>query len=246
MKQKIENNILVSIVIPAYNEAGRIGSSLKRLYPYCEKHFAEFELLCVDDGSTDSTWEVISRWSVSPHIRGLRLDQNRGKGFAVTYGMRHAKGAFRFFTDADLPYAPDAFLAAMDRFRTGGCDVVTGDRDIYAGKGRQNSGIIRRFAGCVFSFLTTHLVKVDVRDTQCGFKGFSGEAAELLFPKIKTAGYTFDVELFGLAKIYDLRVCKIPVRLIQSEGSKIRMTIDPLFMFVDLLRVARRLDRARR
>lgn len=235
--QKIKWQDPISIVIPAYNEAGRILPSLKLLGAFCHERFSAFEIICVDDGSSDDTWKIISGLKDMPFVKPLRLDENRGKGFAVRRGMRLAGGRFLFFTDADLPYRPEALDAAMNAFYQENCDLVAGVREFSDPERRINVGQVRSFASRVFSALVARLFKLAVRDTQCGFKGFSRAAARQIFSRLNIYGYAFDVEVFILARRLGLKIRPIPVALVEQAGSKIRLTRDPMAMLVDLLRL---------
>jgi len=158
----------------------------------------------------------------------------------VKYGMRHARGQFCFFTDADLPYHLDAFINAMRAFDTKGCHVVTGARELPDPSQGTKVGAVRRTAGRIFSAMATRLVKMDVCDSQCGFKGFTACAAQRIFSRLQITGYAFDVEVFALARAFDLKVCSIPVTLVKYDGSKIRLVRDSFCMLFDLLKLARR------
>jgi len=228
----------VSIIIPAYNEEHRIVLTLETLVRWCEPRFSGFEVICVDDGSTDRTWELIRNLEADGHLRCFRLDRNRGKGYAVAFGMRRARGGVRFFTDADLPYSPEAFIASMEAFHDHGCDMVTGARDMLQSEMGDRIGAVRKITGRVFSALANRLVRMDVGDSQCGFKGFTADAAETIFPLLQTRGYAFDVEIFALARAFNYTVCRIPVRLMKQDGSKIRLAVDPFKMALDLLKIA--------
>jgi len=230
----------VSIILPAFNEERCILPSLKTLIAFCNRNFHHFEIICVDDGSTDRTGSLIREVSHEPYIRALHLPENRGKGYAVKHGMRHARGRFRFFTDADLPYSLNAFVTAMECFNTKGCDLITGARDLPDSSKWPAGGGTRRAASQVFSLLTGRLVKLDVRDSQCGFKGFTDDAAQRIFSRIQIAGYAFDVEIFALARALNLKVCKVPVRWVRHGDSKIRLTRDPFCMFLDILKIAKK------
>lgn len=230
----------VSIVIPAYNEEKRILLSLKVLTAFCESHFRNYEIICVDDGSIDRTWDLILQIRNDPFLKILRLPKNRGKGYAVKHGMLHAGGRFRFFTDADLPYSPDAFIIALKTFNTKGCDLVTGTRKRTGSSYGLKSGVVRRVAGWIFSAIATRLVKMDVSDSQCGFKGFTDYTAQKIFSELQIPGYAFDVEIFALAHAWNMKICKIPVTLVKNDGSGIRLARDSFYMFFDLLKIARR------
>jgi len=230
----------ISIVIPAYNEAERILPSLDVLFKFCNARFRQFEIICVDDGSSDNTWELIREYQKNSFFKPLRLLKNRGKGNAVKQGMLHATGRYRFFTDADLPYHLEAFNTAMEAFHTREFDVVGGDRSLAdVSKGLRVKSV-RRLAGKVFSVVARRLVDMDVSDSQCGFKGFTDAAAESIFSNMQLCGYAFDVEIFTLTRKLQLNVGRIPVILVKQVGSKIRLSRDPFLMLIDLLRLALR------
>ena len=230
----------VSIILPAYNEENCILSSLKTLLAFCRDLFDDFEIICVDDGSTDRTGDLALAVSDDLYVKTLHLPKNRGKGYAVKQGMRYARGRYLFFTDADLPYSLDALAISLEYFNTQKCDVVAGARDLPDSSQWIEGGGMRWAASQVFSFLTHRLLKVDVRDSQCGFKGFTDDAAQRIFSHIETIGYAFDVEINILARALNLKVCKIPVRRVRHGDSKIRLTRDPFWMFLDILKIARK------
>lgn len=230
----------ISIVIPAFNEAGRILPSLETLIAFCRDRFTAFEIVCVDDGSSDGTWEIISGFSGAPFVQALRLSKNRGKGFAIRQGIEQARGSFLFFTDADLPYRLEALDSAMAAFHEQRCDLVVGARELSDPMRRLNVGPARGVASRVFSVLVKRLFDLEIRDTQCGFKGFRCGAAQKIFSRLSINGYAFDVEIFILAQRLGLKVCRIPVLLTEGIGSSIRLTRDPLLMLLDLMRLAMR------
>jgi len=116
--------------------------------------------------------------------------------------------------------------------------MVAGDRGLIDSAEEIKAHGLRRFAGRVFSILVTRLVRMDVTDSQCGFKGFSGDAATKLFSDLRVGGYAFDVEIFSLARKGKLKVGRIPVTLVRQAGSKIRLSRDPFRMVIDLIRLA--------
>lgn len=234
----------ISIVIPAYNEAGRILPALEALGAFLGERFRAYEIVCVDDGSRDETWRLLCEYS-RPGVKALRLPQNRGKGYAIKYGMERAGGALLFFTDADLPYHPRALETAMEAFRLKGCDLVTDARELAHNPQALRPDRARGLASRVFSGLTARLFDLQVRDTQCGFKGFTQAAARQIFPRLQICGYVFDVEVFLLARRLGMKVCRIPVALVQQGGSRVRLLRDPFMMLVDLIRLAIRERRAR-
>jgi dolichyl-phosphate beta-glucosyltransferase len=226
----------VSIIIPGYNEEKRILRTLNVLYRFCEENLEAYEVLFVDDGSTDHTWEVVNEFD-APSLRPVRLTRNRGKGAAVREGMLRAKGRYRFFTDADLPYDLEAFLTASELFRTSGCDMVVGARDLPGSLDRAGIDPLRKAASHAFSAIAARLLGLEIRDSQCGFKGFTAQAAENLFSRSTISGYAFDLEILSLARDLKLHICKLPVTLVENQGSKIHIARDGFSMLIDVLRI---------
>ena len=227
----------ISIIIPGYNEEKRIVQSLKGLSRFCEQHLETYEIVFVNDGSTDNTREIVESLA-TPFLRTIHLESNQGKGYAVRTGMLEARGHYRFFTDADLPYDLNAFLKGIKMFHATQCDVVGGARDLPESSDQSSQTLFRKLTSKCFSALVRFLLNVDVKDTQCGFKGFTAAAAEKLFSQSSIKGYAFDVELFLLAGANNFHVSKIPVTLVRSGDSKIRMRVDVLLMVRDILRLA--------
>ena len=238
-----KNSDLISIIIPAFNEEQRLIHSLERLIVFCRSHFSNFEIICVDDGSTDKTWKIIDRLRRYSFVKGLRLLQNKGKGEAVRQGMLAACGRFRFFTDADLPYAPGSFLRALDLFHMAGCDLVVGARDLAASKESIAISRVRRLAGKLFSLIASQMFDTGFPDTQCGFKGFTDHAAKVIFSNLTLTGYSFDIEIFTIAGALNLAIEKLPVNLVMQKESKIKLFHDPLLMLFELISLYLRRNR---
>ena len=227
----------ISIIIPGYNEEKRILPTLRALVEFCGRNFQRYEIIFVDDGSTDKTLALVNTLAPTSHLQVVRLSKNRGKGYAVKTGMLRAHGRYRFFTDADLPYALNCFLSAMEIFDSPGCDMVVGARDLPGSYDMTVPDKPRTIASRVFSQILNSLLKIDIRDTQCGFKGFTEEAAKRVFAASTVRGYAFDVEIFVLARKFGLNITKIPLNLVRSEGTSIRIMRDAFNMFTDILRL---------
>jgi dolichyl-phosphate beta-glucosyltransferase len=187
----------------------------------------------VDDGSTDGTWDLVQGYRGLP-LRTVRLPRNRGKGAAVKAGMLAARGDYRFFTDSDLPYDLSAVASAMQLFQSEACDLVAGARDMAGSRDAAGTSRARKTASRVFSAMTGMLFGFDIRDSQCGFKGFTAKAAESLFGACATPGYAFDVEILARARKLGLRVSRIPVTLLVNQDSSISLPKDGFVMLWEL------------
>jgi dolichyl-phosphate beta-glucosyltransferase len=189
-----------SVIIPAFNEEGTIARTLEQLASHLDGLALDWELIVVDDGSADQTAAIVEQAaSANRRIRLVRGGRG-GKGKAIQRGMLEARGAWRFMADADLAMPPDN----LDRF----LDVVTsppaphiviGSREA-AGSQRVGEHWLRHLIGRVFNAHVRIFALPGITDTQCGFKLFSAEAAETLFPRLTIPGFAFDVELLVLAR----------------------------------------------
>ncbi|HZP37030.1 MAG TPA: dolichyl-phosphate beta-glucosyltransferase [Methylomirabilota bacterium] len=232
-----------SIVIPAYDEAVRLPGFLKDVLAYFEERDETFEVVVVDDGSTDGTAErvrevAVTRAAVVVHA----LDRNRGKGAAVRAGMARARGALRLMADADGA-TPIAEVARLEAALRAGADVAVGSRILEDPGVARQVRIHRWLSGHVFNFLVRRVGAVGVADTQCGFKLFRGPVAEDLFPRLGTDGFGFDVELLLLARRRGYRVTEVPVNWADQPGSKVSVLRHGPRMLREVLAARRRVDR---
>ncbi|HEV2349359.1 MAG TPA: dolichyl-phosphate beta-glucosyltransferase [Terriglobia bacterium] len=227
---------LLSIVIPAYNEAHRIGDTLEKVLRYCDCGTFPTELIIVDDGSTDSTPELLKEiQGRRPAIRILRNEPNRGKGFSVRRGVLEAQGEFVLFTDADLS-APidetDKLLAALESLRA---DAAVGSRAIN----RQLIGVhqpkFREFSGRFFNLCVRLATGLKIHDTQCGLKLFRRSSTRRAFELQRVDGFGFDPELLFLIERLGGKVVEVPVRWDDNPATKVRFLHDAPRMFFDLV-----------
>lgn len=228
---------MLSLIIPAYNEENRIGKTLEVFYDYMQKTFSEFEMIVVDDGSTDDTLLLLKKYQENmPCLKVLTYEKNRGKGGAVKFGVENAVGDYVFFTDADMPYGIENVEVAAEVFEKTGADVVLGKRE--QAKNGKKYPWYRTFFSKGFSLMVKIVLGIWEEDTQCGFKGFKAESAKKIFSKGRLEGWGFDVEIFFLAKKYGMKIERICVELSHDkEGSKISVLRDSLNMFCELLKV---------
>ncbi len=226
----------LSIVVPAYNEALRIGSTLEKIGRYLESKTFVTELIVVDDGSTDSTPDVLREAAAhSPSIRVFRNDPNRGKGFSVRRGVLEARGQCVLFTDADLS-APieeaDKLLAALE---SAGADAAVGSRALR----RELIGIhqpwLRETGGRFFNVIVRLFTGLKIRDTQCGLKLFRRDRTRLAFELQHAEGFGFDPELLFLIERLGGKVVEVPVRWDDNPATKVHFLRDATRMLLGLV-----------
>jgi dolichyl-phosphate beta-glucosyltransferase len=213
----------LSVVLPVYDEARVLAETLAQLVPHLEGLGKSFEIVCVDDGSTDGSWEILQRLAAADErVRVDRLPENRGKGAAVRKGMLAAEGELVVFMDADLSTPLDEmvrFLGALDS----GYDVVIGNRRAPGSEITRHQPWIRETLGRGFTVLTRVLLAPGVHDFTCGFKGFRRDAARKIFARSSLNGWAFDAELVVIAHSLGLKLAQVPVAWHDEEGTKVRI-----------------------
>jgi dolichyl-phosphate beta-glucosyltransferase len=219
----------LSIVLPAYNEAERIGPALDELFAYLITAHGlphPIEVLVVDDGSADGTADIVSsRPEAAGSLAGISLRvltvPHGGKGAAVRAGMLAASGDLVIFADADMATPPDQLPLIVDAL--GSHDVALGSRIQPDGSDmRASQPGYRRLLGKTFHLLASLWVVGPVKDTQCGFKGFTRAAAQDLFARQQITSIVFDVELVFLARRRGYRISIVPIRWFDVRGSRMR------------------------
>jgi dolichyl-phosphate beta-glucosyltransferase len=231
------SHIDVSLVIPAFNEAGRLPHSWPTLIEALKQLEARVEIVLVDDGSTDATCAVAERlFADRPDTRLLRLPWNCGKGTAVRAGVMVAQGNSIAFLDADL--AADIFQLPQLLARLETADVALGSRT-HAAAQVEGRTAPREVSARLFQELVRRLTDATVVDTQCGFKAFRAPVAKLLFSMTTSAGFGFDVEILTLATTLGLRIAECPIRWTAVDGSHVSFRRHGLGMLGDLRRARR-------
>ena len=225
----------LSVVIPAFNEEGRIVSTLEEVVGYLEAQAYAWEVIVVDDGSQDGTLGVARGWADGRRDVRVESIPHRGKGGAVRHGMLVATGKYRFMCDADLsmPFRQiEDFLEKMDE----GYDVVMASREL-TGSRRFGEPILRHLIGRAFNWVIRSILVRGYNDTQCGFKCFRGDSARYLFGLQRTWGFGFDGEILFLARKRGLRLLEIPIDWHYRPDSTVRPVVDSYLMFRDTVRV---------
>ena len=212
----------LSVIIPAYNEQERFTPHLQHVLTYLRGNFPAFELIVVDDGSTDDTAALVGEALAGERrARLISYRPNRGKGFAIRTGVLAAHGERVVFLDADLSTPVEEIPKALQLLRE--AEVVIGSRYLPDSDVRVKQPLYRRAATAVFDMLKHLMVGLwTISDTQCGFKAYRGEIARQLFALAQVDRFMFDVEILYLAERARLRVREMPVRWADAPGSKVR------------------------
>lgn len=225
----------LSIIIPAHNEERRLPKTLERVLAYLERQPYTAEVLVVENGSQDATFDIAQDFARRyANLRALQVPA-RGKGLAVRHGMLAAGGAYRFLCDADLSM-PIEELARFLPPQLEGYDIAIASREA-PGAIRYGEPAYRHFVGRVFNHLVRWLAVPGFHDTQCGFKCFRGEVAEDLFAVQRLTGLGFDVEVLFIAQRRGYRIVEVPIPWYFDPDSRVRLVRDSLAMFSDILRV---------
>jgi dolichyl-phosphate beta-glucosyltransferase len=240
----------LSVIVPAYNEAGRIGAPLRAIADWLARQPFTSEIVIVDDGSLDRTADVVREAGVSLPVplRLVAYAPNRGKGYALRAGFAAARGERLLFTDADLSTPIEEaprLLAALDD----GADLAIGSRKTPGATVEVHQPWLREQMGRTFTWLVRALV-APVSDATCGFKAFRGEVGRDLFARMRIDRWGFDAEILLIAHRRGYRIAEVPVRWADRAGTKVSLARDALRSLGELARIrlhaaAGRYDEAR-
>jgi dolichyl-phosphate beta-glucosyltransferase len=229
--------VALSLVVPAYNEALRLPGTLERMRPLLDAAGEPYEVIVVDDGSTDATAEAARRFSAGwPELDVVRLAVNAGKGAAVREGMLRARGAHRAFSDADLS-TPLEELAGLRERLGGDCQVVIASRGLPDADIQIRQPKRRELMGRSYNLLLRLLVLPDIHDSQCGLKVFTATAALTCFTPLRTMRFGFDAEVLVRARRQGWSIAEVPVQWRHVEASRVSAGSDAARMLYDLVRL---------
>ena len=237
----------LSVVIPAYNEERRLPPTLIDVIDFFDRKSISYEVIVIDDGSSDGTAEVVRKFErVRNQVRLIQLPRNYGKGHAVRLGVLNCRGSHILFADADGA-TPIQEFDRLQAAISGGADVAIGSRALASTETKVATSLHRRFLGRVFNTCVNMILLPSIADTQCGFKMFTRKAALFLFRRQRADRFSFDVELLYMAHKADLTIKEVPINWTNVPGSKVNLVLDSLSMFRDVFRfkvVHRGIDRA--
>lgn len=229
--------IYLSIIIPAHNEAHRLPGTLDQILEFLKPQPYTAEILVVENGSQDDTLEIARSYAQRTAVVRALHGETRGKGLAVKQGMLAARGQFRFMCDADLSMPIQEishFLPPeLDDF-----DIAIGSRQA-PGALRYDEPAYRHILGRGYNTLIRLLALPGLHDTQCGFKCFRGEVAEVLFSRQTLTGMSFDVEVLFIARRLGYRIVEVPIRWYFNPDSRVRLLQDSVHMGLDLITIRR-------
>jgi glycosyltransferase involved in cell wall biosynthesis len=231
----LSQSILLSVIIPAYNEEHRLPGTLEQLFLFLNKQPYTAEVIVVENGSHDHTLEIARSYEQHhPNLRVLQLEE-RGKGRAVQHGMLQARGDFCFMCDADLSMP----VEDINRFippALGEFDIAIASREAR-GAVRYNEPAFRHIVGRIFNTMIRVLALPELHDTQCGFKCFRSAVIQDLFKQQTLPGWSFDVEVLFIARRRGYRIVEVPIHWYFNPDSKVIVFKDSLRMALDLLTI---------
>lgn len=215
----LEERPTLSVVIPAYNEAERIVPTIGAISSHVCSLGMPWELIIADDGSTDETVAEVAALAFA-NLRLLVAERNGGKGRAVKRGILAAKGDYILFADADNSTPIEELAKLLDKCRNEGFDAAIGSRALSESD-VQNKSALRQLLSNGLNWIVRTFFRITVRDTQCGFKLFTNEAAHRLHTAQTIDGFSFDLEILYLAEKLGYRVAEVPVAWFDAPGSKV-------------------------
>lgn len=237
----------LSIVIPAYNEERRLPPTLIDAIDFFDRKSISYEVIVIDDGSTDATAEVVRKFErVRSQVRLIQLPRNHGKGHAVRLGVLNCRGSRILFADADGA-TPIQEFERLEAAISAGADIAIGSRALASSDTKVATSFHRRILGRVFNRCVNLILLPSIADTQCGFKMFTRKAALFLFRRQRADRFSFDVELLYMAHKAELAIQEVPINWTNVPGSKVSLVMDSLSMFRDIFRfkvIHRGVDRA--
>jgi dolichyl-phosphate beta-glucosyltransferase len=237
---------LVSLVIPSYNSVEEIPQTLAKVQAYFAKQSYIHEVIVVNDGSRDRTEAALDLLAADyPELMVLHNDHNMGKGHSIKRAVLESSGRYVFYTDADLAYPIEELEVFLTPLMAGMYDVSVGSRihdaSIFRLHPRYFRYVYRRhLMSRFFNWIVRASLGICVMDTQCGFKGFTAEAAKAIFSRVCISGFAFDVEVLLISQRLELRMIEVPVTFSYGgEVSTVKLIKNASQALIDLSRIYR-------
>ena len=233
----------ISLIIPMYNESAIIADALQTFSSYMESRFEDWELIFVDDGSSDGCGNAVAAaHEKDERIRLCRYTPNRGKGHAVRTGVLAAKGDVILFTDCDNAYGEEAIGRLADLLAESGADIVVGSRNLSK-DGYEGYTFLRKIASKAYIKVIAVAAGFRLSDSQCGFKGFRGEIAKKIFSNCEVDRFAFDLEVIMIANKLGATIGEMPVKIINHRASTVHVLRDSVKMLRDVHRMKKRIKK---
>jgi dolichyl-phosphate beta-glucosyltransferase len=226
---------LISLIIPAYNEENRLPRALEQVFTFLEQQSFPFEVVVVENGSTDRTLEIANAFAAAKPNLLVIHEETKGKGIAVKRGVLAAHGEYRFLCDTDLSMPIEEILKFLPP-QLNDFDVAIGSREA-PGSIRYDEPSYRHWGGRMVNLLIRMLILPGFQDTQCGFKCFRAATTLPLFEQQTLFGWSFDIELLYLARKRKLRIKEVPINWYFDPDSKVNAVRDALKMISDIFRI---------
>jgi dolichyl-phosphate beta-glucosyltransferase len=239
----------LSIVIPAFNEASKIGRDVTEAAAFLLRHELSGEIIVVDDGSSDDTAAVAESTPVPDgiHRRAIRYEHNVGKGHAVKIGMAATEGQYAMFADSGMPVQYEYAWHGMQLLRSGMCDVAHASRWAGGSKILRRQNLYRRTVSRIVRSMLPFFAGFPrgITDSQCGFKLYLGDVARELYRNCQTTGFMFDSEIILRARREGYRICEFPVEWSWDPDSRLHPAREPLHVLKDLFLIRWRVRRVK-
>ncbi len=233
-----------SLCIPMYNEEPIIRETARILSDYMSANFDDYEIIFSNDGSKDGCDKAVEELGL-PCVRVVGYEKNMGKGYAVRTAILAAEGDIIMFTDADLAYGTDVIKRVYETFEQNpDADMVIGSRNLHK-DGYEGYTAIRKIASKVYIKVLSILGGFKLSDSQCGCKAFRRDAAKKIFPRCEVNRFAFDFECILWAVKFGMKIVEMPVKIINHRESKVSVLRDSFKMVRDILKMRRRIKKAK-
>lgn len=232
---------MITLIIPMYNESSIIADTAKTVSEYMKKSFENYEVLFSDDGSKDSSADIVRALDL-PNVRVVGYEQNHGKGCAIRTAMLEAKGDIVMFTDADLAYGTEVIRRAYDNLSEADANLLIGSRNLSK-DGYEGYTAIRRLMSKIYIKVLCMVGGFKLSDSQCGCKAYKGEAVKKIFERCKVDGFAFDFESILWAQKFGYKIVEMPVKIINHRESTVHIFRDTFKMLGDLRKMKKRIKK---
>jgi dolichyl-phosphate beta-glucosyltransferase len=233
----------LSIIIPAFNECGKIGRDVESACEFLQRNGFDGEVILADDGSRDATADEAKKagekFRSRVSVKVIRNQQHNGKGYAIRSGIMQATGDYVMFADSGSCVPPDNALRGLELLKAGKCDIAHGSRRLAGTHLIKDQGLYRHICSALFHWFAIHVMKIPAQltDTQCGFKISRGDVARLLYGQCVTDGFMFDIEIIRRAINQHYKIAEFPIDWTCDPDSRLSPTRSFWRILSELLKI---------